>query len=195
MCRSSRREEKQPCCTFRKICFLLVVILILLSFLLVWIFVPWDDTINDALNKVPIPSGSEDSAVPNTVRPITVTTSPPSVSPEFQFMQCDPDNTGQMDCCNGLEGICDLRADEVMYATLHNAMSTFEDGFLFGPNHKSKLEGALEAGYRGLNLDICNCGGDIIFCHGEYCAVQYLTSLFVISPLREMFHHIPGIIV
>jgi len=57
-----------------------------------------------------------------------------------------------------------------MYATLHNAMATFEDGFLFGPNHQSSLEGALEAGYRGLNLDICNCGGEIVFCHG-ICAL------------------------
>eukprot|EP00536_Pseudo-nitzschia_multiseries_P003643 jgi/Psemu1/302077/fgenesh1_kg.57_\ len=49
-------------------------------------------------------------------------------------------------------------------------MATFENGFLFGPNHRYKLEGALEAGYRGLNLDICNCGGEIYFCHG-ICAL------------------------
>ena len=83
----------------------------------------------------------------------------------YEFIQCD-DTSGTGDCCNGLEGICDLRANEVLYATLHNGMATFEDGFLFGPNHKYQLESALKAGYRGLNLDLCNCGGETIFCHG-----------------------------
>ena len=167
-----RREEKRSCCTWPRI--LLLVILLIVAGVLVW---------KNANNKVPIPddnSGNygtgEDSGRPNTLTPIKYRTSSPTpASTQYQFMQCDPDNTGQTDCCNGLEGICDLRVDEVMYATLHNGMATFEDGFMFGPNHKFKLEGALEAGYRGINLDICNCGGELIFCHGE-C----LKSLFLL---------------
>jgi hypothetical protein len=89
----------------------------------------------------------------------TIPTGSPTASPGYEFIQC---RDGQ-DCCNGLETICDLRANEVLYAMPHNAMATFEDGFLFGPNHRFKLEGAVEAGYRGLNLDLCNCGGEIIF--------------------------------
>ena len=175
-----RREEKESCCTWPRI--LLLVILLIVAGLLVWKLVPWDDTINDALNKVPIPgdnSGNygtdEDSGIPNKLTTLYPTVSPTPASTQYQFMQCDPENTGQTDCCNGLEGICDLRVDEVMYATLHNGMATYEDGFVFGPNHKFKLEGALEAGYRGINLDICNCGGELIFCHGE-C----LKSLFLL---------------
>jgi hypothetical protein len=56
-----------------------------------------------------------------------------------------------------------LRANEVLYATLHNAMATFDDGFIFGPNHQKQLEGAVDVGYRGINLDLCNCGGQTIF--------------------------------
>ena len=160
---SSRREANKSCCTWPRI-FSLVLSLALAAFL-VWYFEPW--------KKVEINNGTGNSGnsgyndMPDTIKPTLVATSPPTPTPQYQFMQCDPDITDQADCCNGLEGICDLRADEVMYATLHNGMATFEDGFLFGPNHQSPLEGALEAGYRGLNLDICNCGGEIIFCHGE----------------------------
>ena len=101
------------------------------------------------------------AAEPGAVQP-----SLPAPAPQYQFIQCDREGTG--DCCNGLDSICDLRADEVLYATLHNGMATFEDGFAFGPNHKYQLERSLEAGYRGLNLDLCNCGGETTFCHGEY---------------------------
>ena len=101
------------------------------------------------------------AAEPGAVQP-----SLPAPAPQYQFIQCDREGTG--DCCNGLDSICDLRADEVLYATLHNGMATFEDGFAFGPNHNYQLERSLEAGYRGLNLDLCNCGGETTFCHGEY---------------------------
>jgi hypothetical protein len=50
---------------------------------------------------------------------------------------------------------------------MHNAMATFEDGFVVGPNHWFKLESALEAGYRGLNMDICNCDGEYQLCLGN----------------------------
>jgi len=139
---------------------------------LIWKYVPWDETINTVLDNVPIPGdGNSDegngsnSDESTTTKPATVTTTSPTPAPQYQFIQCDVETEG--DCCNGLENLCDLRANEILYATLHNGMATFEDGFLFGPNHKLQLEGALEAGYRGLNLDLCNCGGEIIFCHGE----------------------------
>lgn len=163
---SSRREESnRSCCTWPRI--LLLVILLAVAGVCVWKFVPWEDSINNVLGAVPIPEnnnngGGTDS---NIAKPNTVETASPTSSPMYEFIQCD-DTSGTGDCCNGLEGICDLRANEVLYATLHNGMATFEDGFLFGPNHKYQLESALKAGYRGLNLDLCNCGGETIFCHG-----------------------------
>jgi len=127
---------------------------------LVWWFEPWK-------------SGQTFSGIGNSGRGSTITLRPtasptfaPTMMPRYQFMQCDADNTGQADCCNGLVGICDLRADEIMYATLHNGMATVEDGFFIGANHYYPLETALKAGFRGINLDICNCGGELVFCHG-----------------------------
>ena len=177
--------EKGSCCTWPRI--LALVVLLIAGGVCVWLFVPWDETINEVLDNVPIPGGSDigntrsegDDAIPNTIIPLKDPASLPLAPPEYQFLQCGSNNTGQSNCCNGLEGLCDLRVNEILYATLHNGMATFEDGFLFGPNHKYQLEGALEAGYRGLNLDICNCGGEIIFCHGEYLSSFVSIVVFI----------------
>lgn len=78
------------------------------------------------------------------------------------FMRCP--ETGE--CCNGLESNCSLRLDELFFATVHNA--NHDDKFV--PNHQAPLEEALEAGYRGLMLDVCKCDDEIIFCHST-CAI------------------------
>ena len=98
-----------------------------------------------------------------TLAPANPTASPTQKPPDYTVMQCEDET---QNCCNGLDTICDLRVDEIFYATLHNAMATLEDGFVFGSNHRFKLEGALEAGYRGINMDVCNCNGEIQLCHG-----------------------------
>lgn len=135
-------------------------------------------------NEEEIDSGSDG------VTPIVIDTPPPTATPRYEFMQCDPNRPGQADCCNGLEGICDQRANEIMYATLHNGMAAFETGFLIGPNHQMPLEEALEAGYRGLNLDICNCGGEITFCHG-LCALGPRNVVDVMQNVNEFLDKNP----
>lgn len=152
---------------------MLFVIVLTIGGVLVWNFVTWDESINVKLDSVPIPDSGgggryesgDDSVGESDVSIISYDDAfaENSVDDKYKFIQCDSNGTA---CCNGLDSICDLRANEILYATLHNGMSTIEDGFLFGPNHKFQLEKALKAGYRGLNLDICNCGGEIIFCHG-----------------------------
>lgn len=82
---------------------------------------------------------------------------------QFPFRQC---KTNATMCCNGLENACDLRINQVMFATVHNAMAAKENGYLLNPNHFFSLEAALEAGYRGLNLEVCKCNGVYEFCHG-----------------------------
>ena len=59
----------------------------------------------------------------------------------------------------------------MLFATMHNAAATEEDGFgSFVANHKKSLEGALEAGFRGINLDIGKCDdGKLALVHGR-CA-------------------------
>jgi hypothetical protein len=89
-------------------------------------------------------------------------TFPPGQAP-FSFIQCEGETPN---CCNGLDNICDLGVDEIFYAGVHNAMASVEDGFYYGANQQFELEGALEAGYRAINLDVCNCNGDYQLCHG-----------------------------
>jgi hypothetical protein len=82
------------------------------------------------------------------------------------FMTC-PTDSEQL-CCNGSPQNCQLKVNEMMFATLHNAMATEEGGFTFGFNHYKALEKAMVAGYRGINLDLCKCdsnGGRLQFCH------------------------------
>lgn len=48
---------------------------------------------------------------------------------------------------------------------VHNANASEEGNFYVGYNHFYGLERALVAGYRALNLDVCNCNGVLQFCH------------------------------
>jgi hypothetical protein len=93
------------------------------------------------------------------------------MAPVFEFNQCIGEGGGNSNaCCNGLSTNCDLRMNEIMYAGVHNAMAAVQNGFNLGPNHDFELESALKRGYRALNLDICNCGGQYQFCHG-FCGI------------------------
>jgi hypothetical protein len=59
--------------------------------------------------------------------------------------------------CNGYESLCDFPVNSVLFATLHNAIASQEDGFAIFPNQALKLETALESGWRGVNFDIGKC--------------------------------------
>lgn len=149
-----------------------MVIVLAVAGILIWKFAPVDEAINSILPNYNATGGSGSSSNSgggggSGANNGGTTTSPeetvsPTASPTYGFMQCSNPNDPTT-CCNGLETNCDLRVNEIMYATLHNAMATFDDGFIFGPNHERQLEGAVEAGYRGINLDLCNCGGQTIF--------------------------------
>ena len=90
-------------------------------------------------------------------------------------------------CCNGLVSNCRLRLNEVMYASLHNAMDTEEGGSIYVQNHLKSLEKAVEAGYRGLNLDVCSCRGRLQFCHGT-CDYAYRDPQEVFQNLNDFLN-------
>lgn len=69
--------------------------------------------------------------------------------------------------CNGHAALCDRRLDQVAFAATHNAMSNAEDGWL-APNQGWSVPHQLEAGVRGLNLDVYDVDGVATLCHG-YC--------------------------
>eukprot|EP00339_Tiarina_fusa_P018132 CAMPEP_0117031182 /NCGR_PEP_ID=MMETSP0472-20121206/22446_1 /TAXON_ID=693140 ORGANISM="Tiarina fusus, Strain LIS" /NCGR_SAMPLE_ID=MMETSP0472 /ASSEMBLY_ACC=CAM_ASM_000603 /LENGTH=383 /DNA_ID=CAMNT_0004739463 /DNA_START=48 /DNA_END=1199 /DNA_ORIENTATION=+ len=155
----SDKNEEKSCCTWPKV--LVIAVVLVVVGILVWQFAPIDDAI-DAVLPTFNNTGNEG---PSGSTPMASPTPAPSTaeSERFEFMLC---SSQDQDCCNGLDSICDLGVDDILYASVHNAMASFEDGFLFGPNHRYNLESALEAGYRGINLDVCNCGGVYQFCHG-----------------------------
>ena len=78
------------------------------------------------------------------------------------FMTCPSNNNL---CCNGSASNCVLRVDQMMFSMVHNANAAEEGGFFAGYNHFGSLEKALIAGHRGINVDVCNCGGELQFCH------------------------------
>ena len=92
---------------------------------------------------------------------------PSSSGQQYQFIQCDG-SSGSAECCNGNSLNCNLRLNEMSFATVHNANSAKESSSALGYNHLFDLDGALEAGYRAINLDVCKCGGKIRFCH-NFC--------------------------
>jgi hypothetical protein len=105
----------------------------------------------------------------------------------FNFMQCP--ETGE--CCNGLQSNCDLRPDEMMWAFVHNAN---HDDFLI-PNNEAPLEQALEAGYRGLMLDVCLCqdetGNSVLqFCH-SICGIGKRDSHEVFTNINTFLTNNP----
>jgi hypothetical protein len=72
-----------------------------------------------------------------------------------------------MDECNGLANLCAMPVNEILYGMVHNAMSSPSAGFVFFANHlNDPIIESLDAGYRGLSLDLCNCNGNLEFCHG-----------------------------
>ncbi|GFH55327.1 hypothetical protein CTEN210_11803 [Chaetoceros tenuissimus] len=113
--------------------------------------------------------------------------------PPFEYMQCHPFNDAQ--CCNGLDTNCNLKVDEFMWATVHNA----NHDHLLVPNHEAPLEQALEAGYRGLMLDVCKCPTsdttfEITFCH-SLCGVGPRDPTEVFANLNTFLNQNPTEIV
>ena len=102
------------------------------------------------------------------------------------------DDEGNM-LCNGLALNCHRRANEIMYATVHNAMSSRDDNFL-AFNNLLPLESALAAGFRGLTLDSCDCERiGIQLCHGV-CIAGFrrpiATFTAIVDFLKEHEHEV-----
>jgi hypothetical protein len=99
----------------------------------------------------------------------------------YQYNKCGNDTRN---CCNGINTICDLRVNDVLFASLHNGQSDVQDGFLLASNHEYKLEDALQAGYRGINVDVASCNGQLKLIHGV-CAVGQRDPLEVFTHVRD----------
>jgi hypothetical protein len=143
-----------------------------------------DEVITNAPTMVP--SSPPETFTPSTSRPMVntlapITTSPteiPSRAPVMTTItpvaSTEPPVTSTPEpfLCNGHANLCDRSVSDILFATVHNAASTFADGVFLFPNHENSLEDALVAGYRGINVDIGVCGDTIRLVHG-LCALGY----------------------
>jgi len=73
--------------------------------------------------------------------------------------------TNSFSQCNGASDSCNKRYDEVAYLTTHNAFNSGQDGFSF-PNHSTNIETQLNAGVRGLMIDVYDDNGTSVVYHG-----------------------------
>ena len=137
---------------------LLLLIFMLVCFFIVWQLRPFERVINAVL-----PDLNGTLHFDRTNASAWIESTDPTYKNAFAFQQCNGNAT---ECCNGLENICDLRVNEIMFATLHKGTAAKEDGSFLNPNHLFSLESSLKAGYRGLHLQVCNCGGKYEFCNG-----------------------------
>jgi len=69
--------------------------------------------------------------------------------------------------CNGHANLCNKPANEIIYATMHNANNAILDGAAFLPNHVLDLEAALDKGFRGINLDFGKCMDEVTLVHSS----------------------------
>lgn len=154
-------------CGGRRCCLIVILLslLVVAGGLLLWFFV-LDEEQKENLPQVNLPGLGETEAP---------TTSPAPTAAPWSAIQCDNGNdNSDFLCCQGSPELCTLRADEAVYAYMHNAMATKADDFGFPWNHDESLEQALEqGGFRAFELDVGRCGGDgsdnsndIVFFHG-----------------------------
>ncbi len=68
--------------------------------------------------------------------------------------------------CNGAEGLCDRRYDQVVYPTAHNAMSNADEGW-YVPNQRHPIGRALRDGIRALMIDTHYYRGEVYLCHDD----------------------------
>lgn len=181
------KQSRKRCCLI----LLVIVILLAIGGVLVYFFAPWQDVVD----KVELPSwlggGGDDGGMDDntTMAPTAAPTNTPLF--DYQFIQCT-DMNGT--CCNGLEEICDLGVDDILWATSHNAMATKEGGFLFGYNHLYNLEESLRAGYRAISIDVCNCGGIYQLCHG-ICGIGIRDPVEVFQNMMQFLNEHPSEII
>ena len=71
-----------------------------------------------------------------------------------------------------------------MFATVHNANSASANGITLFPNHQGSLEDALEAGYRGINVDIGLCEGELQLVHG-FCTLGVRSPVEVFTNILQ----------
>jgi hypothetical protein len=93
--------------------------------------------------------------------------------------------------CNGLENLCDQTVNDIMYATVHNANVALESGYFIIPNHVENLQKALRSGYRGINMDIGKCKGQLVLFHFT-CLLSFSSLESVLNAVVDFLNENPN---
>lgn len=142
--RESAKRGRQRCGMLLATCFVIAVAAAASS---VW-STQWKDREFDSLVPPPAPL----QPIPSP--PASSGTTPPAPTPEGL------PNVG----CNGLTDLCTTPLNEIVFATAHNAAAT-ADVQIVAPNHDRSMLEALRFGYRGLNMDLGLCNGELKLVH------------------------------
>ncbi|HFE45607.1 MAG TPA: hypothetical protein ENJ18_08940 [Nannocystis exedens] len=87
--------------------------------------------------------------------------------------------------CNGRVELCERPLDQVALPSTHNSYSARNEGFVqLVANHQSGVAAQLDAGVRGLMLDIYLEDGETVLCHG-LCSLGKTPHAQVLTTLAE----------
>jgi hypothetical protein len=136
--------RRRRTCAGLILCFAVIVACVVVSLYASGFF---DDDNDDAgFAEVPSPNAPVSSA------PVPTPTSAPTSAPS-QPLAPTPRT------CNGLSNLCDVPVNEILFATAHNANAD-TDTVSFFPNQSQSILAGLQAGIRGINVDIGICSRD-----------------------------------
>jgi hypothetical protein len=100
-------------------------------------------------------------------------------------------NSSGLMLCNGLANLCDRRVNQIVFATVHNAMSAVENGSILVKNNILELERAISAGYRGINIDIGKCYGEVRLVH-DTCLLSSRSLSSVLIEIAQFLQENPN---
>jgi len=187
-----------------------ILLLLAAASILIWWFVDGQDDGSQSNKNINSEGNTLDSAFEDAKNeeasektdasdPVVITTAAPTAMPTsvpYPFYQCKEDpsnNNSSVTCCNGLNNICVFPVNEILFGALHNAMATAADNFLL-PNHNRPVREALEAGFRGINVDVCNCLGEYQLCHGV-CGLGQVNPVALIGDITSFLDENPNEVV
>lgn len=102
---------------------------------------------------------------------------------------CSTGTVAAPESCQGLNNLCNVKVSDAYFAMVHNAMSSVDNGFLVAANHmEDPIVESLDAGYRALSIDICNCNGELQLCHGSEsigCGIGRLDPLQAFTEIND----------
>jgi hypothetical protein len=167
--------RKRRTCAGLILCLVVVVICVVVALFASGFFDEDDDA--PAGGEAPSPN----VPVPSPNVPTAAAPSPALTSAPTQPLAPTPRT------CNGLSNLCDVPVNEILFATMHNANADTDTVSWF-PNQNQGIVAGLQAGIRGINVDIGMCTVDgaprVSLIHG-FCNLGISDPLEVFAEIQQ----------